>query len=42
MSIFFININIFRHLNLEIELAIPAYNKCKIEENSSTGEGSAL
>ena len=27
MSIFFINMNIFRHLKLEIALAIPASNE---------------
>ena len=34
MSIF-LNINIFRHLKLEIALAIPALNEWKIEANNS-------
>ena len=38
MSIFFININIFRHLKMEIALAIPALNKWKIEPHNSAAQ----
>ena len=41
MCIFFtnININIFRHLKLEIALAIPALNEWKIETNNAAAYG---
>ena len=37
--LFFTNINIFRHLKLEIVLAIPASNYSKIEANNSAPQG---
>ena len=37
--VFFINSNIFRHLKLEIALAIPASNDEKYTWNNSTGQG---
>ena len=39
MSIFHINSNIFRHLKLEIALAIPASNDEKYNRNNSAAEG---
>ena len=39
MYLFFIDANIFRHLKLEIALAIPALNEEKIEPNNSAGYG---
>ena len=36
---FFINSNIFRHLKLEIALAIPASNDEKYNWNNSAGQG---
>ena len=35
---FFINKNIFRHLKLEIAIAIPASNEWKIVRNNSAGQ----
>ena len=40
--IFFINMNILRHLKLEIALAIPASNDVKIEANNSAAQGLIL
>ena len=37
--LFFINRNIFRHLKLEIALAIPASNEGKVIWNHSAGQG---
>ena len=39
MCLFFININLFRHVKLEIALAVSTLNYCKIETNNSTGQG---
>ena len=36
---FFINIIIFRHLELEIALAVPATNEWKIVRNDSAHKG---
>ena len=36
---FFINSNIFRHLKLEIALAIPASNDNKYNWSNSAGQG---
>ena len=38
-SVFFINSNSFRHLKLEIALAIPASNDEKYKWNNSAGQG---
>ena len=40
--LFFININIFRHLKLEIALAIPASNDEKYNWSNSVGQGLKL
>ena len=37
--LFFTNMNIFRHLKLEIALAIPASNEWKTQTNNSAGQG---
>ena len=39
ICLFFIDKNSFRHLNLELVLAIPASNEGNIETNNSVGQG---